>query len=74
MQPPRSEIFSCNITDFVASHTGLVISVSGDKFVTIEGNTNDGSGVVAEELESTRKQGTTASFQAQNLPVQITVS
>ena len=32
------------------SHTGLVISVSGDKFVTIEGNTNDGSGVVAEGI------------------------
>lgn len=32
------------------SHTELVISVSGDKFVTIEGNTNDGSGVVAEGI------------------------
>lgn len=32
------------------SHTGLVISVSGDKFITIEGNTNDGSGVVAEGI------------------------
>ena len=32
------------------SHTGLVISVSGDKFVTIECNTNDGSGVVAEGI------------------------
>lgn len=34
----------------VFSHTGLVIAVSGDKFVTIEGNTNDGSGVVAEGI------------------------
>lgn len=34
----------------VFSHTGLVIAVSGDKFITIEGNTNDGSGVVAEGI------------------------
>lgn len=32
----------------VFNHTGLVIAVSGNSYTTIEGNTNDGSGVVAE--------------------------
>ena len=34
----------------VFNHTGLVIAVSGNSYTTIEGNTNDGSGVVAEGI------------------------